>query len=102
MTWKWTSILVLCLAVTAVGGHAAPADVPHADLVPGNDPPEHEWGFLEHRGRVYDLRDLCDPAIREAAEDRFVREFDLPAVWAGTGSRVSEDDTHVGGRLRGP
>ena len=102
MTWKWTSILVLCLAVTAVGGHAAPADAPCADPVPGDPSPECTWGFLVHRGRVYDLRDLWDPAQRAASEDRFIREFDPPAIWAGTGSRVCEDDTHVGGRLRGP
>jgi hypothetical protein len=32
-------------------------------------------GYVEHRGRRYDLRNLMDPAYRAASDDPFVRGF---------------------------
>lgn len=43
-------------------------------------------GALEHRGRRYALRDLCDAEYRQASSDSFVREFDPDTVLA-TGAR---------------
>ena len=44
-------------------------------------------GHLKHRGKMYDLRDLFDPAFRAASDDEFIRLFNpettLALDWAG-------------------
>ena len=43
-------------------------------------------GYLKHRGRLYDIRNLMDPEYRATSDDEFVRSFDpevLHAYWAG-------------------
>lgn len=39
-------------------------------------PKSPSLGYLEHRGRTHELRDLMDPAYRAASDDRFAREFE--------------------------
>ena len=39
-------------------------------------------GYLEHRGRTHELRDLMDPDYRAASSDRFAREFEPQAHFA--------------------
>ncbi|UCD27874.1 MAG: hypothetical protein JSV03_12320 [Planctomycetota bacterium] len=39
-------------------------------------------GYLEHRGRRYEVRDLMDPEYRADSEDDFVRKFNPDAMLA--------------------
>lgn len=49
-------------------------------------------GYLEHRGRRHDVRDLLDPACRAASDDDFVQSFDPKSALA--------DPRHEPARLR--
>jgi hypothetical protein len=41
-------------------------------------------GYLEHRGQRHALRDLLDPAYRQASDDPVARTFDVADYWAAT------------------
>ncbi len=121
MALKATAILLLTLALAGVGrlsttaGQGSANFPPYAQvdngwneksLDPGDGPcrgspptaelTQRSLGYLEHRGQMYALEDLMDPAYRAASSDPFVREFDLDGIWAGIGSRVSPDAQSAG------
>jgi hypothetical protein len=66
-------------------------DDPCRSSPPTAELPRYSLGYLEHRGRMYALEDLMDPAYRASSDAPFVREFDVDNFWAGSGSRVSPD-----------
>ncbi len=108
MALKVAAILLLTLALAGVGKHSTTAGQSATGFLPnaqaddgwngksfdhGDDPcrgspptaelTQHSLGYLEHRGRMYALEDLMDPAYRASSDAPFVREFNVEAIWAG-------------------
>ncbi len=56
-------------------------------------------GYMEHRGRQYDLRDLMDPAYRASSKDDFARHFNPDTAfvqWRGAEAGLQSDRVLMG------
>jgi hypothetical protein len=52
----------------------------HAGPYAGEDSPS--LGYLEHRGRQYEVRDLMDPDYRAENDDKFIQNFKIDTTLA--------------------
>jgi hypothetical protein len=84
---------ILAIAVLSLGACQMPQRSPDTNAVGSSDSARPSLGYLEHRGRRHALRDLLDPAYREASDDPVARNFDVGDRWA----RRPLLSAHVGG-----
>lgn len=72
----------LVVAISAFAGCSAPQQVEK-----GPEPAPRSIGLVEHRGRIYRMENLMDPAYRAKSGDPFVRGFaeenNIAIEWAG-------------------
>ncbi|MHC4444251.1 MAG: hypothetical protein ACYTF1_16340 [Planctomycetota bacterium] len=73
--------LVVAALVTIAGCSA----VRYRSTCPNSAVMDHDrpsLGYLDHRGRQYEIRDLMNPAYRAASDDEFVRKFNIKTTLA--------------------